>query len=66
MSGRAARVTVQEAADRTGLSTKTIRRMIARGDLKAYRVGNVRAIRIDVADLERRDRVVSNALGGDA
>jgi excisionase family DNA binding protein len=37
---------IQQAADHIGLSTKTIRRYIADGTLRAYRIGP-RTIRID-------------------
>lgn len=43
--------TVSGAAERLNVSPDTIRRMIARGELKAYRYGP-RLIRIDPADLE--------------
>lgn len=43
--------TVSGAAERLNVSTDTVRRMIARGELKAYRYGP-RLIRIDPADLE--------------
>jgi excisionase family DNA binding protein len=39
-------LTIQQAADEYGLSDKTIRRWIAQGRLRAYRVGP-RAIRVD-------------------
>jgi excisionase family DNA binding protein len=40
------------AAERTGLSTKTIRRRIAAGQLTAYRNGP-RVIRLDPNDVDR-------------
>jgi excisionase family DNA binding protein len=43
-------LTIQEAAQATGLGDKTIRRRIADSTLKAYRVGP-RAIRIERASL---------------
>lgn len=43
-----------EAADRLGVSTKTVRRRIAEGDLIAYRLGP-RLLRVDAASV--------NALG---
>jgi len=43
-------LTIAEAAELVGVSRDTIRRMIGRGQLKAYRYG-VRVIRIDEADL---------------
>ena len=43
-------LTLQEAADLTGSSVSTVRRWIARGELRAYYYGR-RVIRIDPADL---------------
>jgi excisionase family DNA binding protein len=45
-------VTIATAAERLGLSTKSIRRRIADGTLPAYRVGP-RLIRLDAADIDR-------------
>jgi excisionase family DNA binding protein len=44
-------LSVQQAADRTGVSTETIRRWIRIGELPARRVGP-RLIRIRVEDLD--------------
>lgn len=41
-----------EAAERTGLSTRTLRRRIAAGQLPAYRSGP-RVLRVDPADVDR-------------
>lgn len=41
-----------EAAERTGLSTKTLRRRIAAGQLPAYRNGP-RVLRVDPDDVDR-------------
>ncbi|WP_131103816.1 helix-turn-helix domain-containing protein [Ornithinimicrobium sufpigmenti] len=41
-----------EAAERTGLSTYTLRRRIAEGRLPAYRSGS-RIIRVDPQDVDR-------------
>ncbi len=41
-----------QAAQRTGLSTRTLRRRIATGELTAYRSGH-RIIRLDPADVDR-------------
>jgi excisionase family DNA binding protein len=40
------RLSIKQSAEHLGLSDKTIRRKIAAGELKAYRVGK-RAIRVD-------------------
>jgi excisionase family DNA binding protein len=45
-------VTIAAAAQRLGLSTKSIRRRIADGTLPAYRVGP-RLIRLDLLDVDR-------------
>jgi excisionase family DNA binding protein len=42
---------ITAAADRAACSTKTIRRMIARGDLTGYRLGK-RMIRVDLDELD--------------
>ncbi|MBB2893087.1 helix-turn-helix transcriptional regulator [Flexivirga oryzae] len=44
--------TLADAAERTGLSTRTIRRRIAAGQLPAYRSGP-RVLRVDPADVDR-------------
>ncbi len=41
-----------EAAERTGLSTRTLRRRIAEGSLRAYRVGP-RILRLDPVEVDR-------------
>lgn len=41
-----------QAAERTGLSTRTLRRRIAAGQLTAYRAGP-RIIRLDPVDVDR-------------
>jgi excisionase family DNA binding protein len=43
-------VSIRSAAETFGVSEKTIRRRIAEGQLKAYRLGP-RAIRVDLSDL---------------
>lgn len=43
--------TIPEAADRLQVSVKTIRRMIARGEIPARRIG-ARMIRVDMSALE--------------
>lgn len=54
-------LTIAETAERLNVSSNTVRRMIAAGDLKAYRYGP-RLIRIDPADiLAAREPVTSLA-----
>jgi excisionase family DNA binding protein len=55
---------IGEAAAYLGVSTKTIRRWIASGDLSAYRAGP-RLIRVDHAELDARLRPIPTA-GGDS
>jgi excisionase family DNA binding protein len=43
-------ISIEEAADRLGIHTATVRRMIKRGELKAYRLGH-RIIRVEEADI---------------
>lgn len=49
-----------EAAEQVGLSTRTLRRRIAAGDLPAYRSGR-RIIRVRTTDLDRIFRRVPTA-----
>ena len=51
-SGNTSPLSVAGAAEWLGVSTKTVRRMIASGELAGYRVRN-KVIRIEVADLEK-------------
>ncbi len=43
---------IAAAADRTGVSARTLRRRIADGSLRAYRLGP-RIIRLDAAEVDR-------------
>lgn len=45
-------VTLKDSAEYLGVTERTIRNFIARGDLPAYRIGS-RALRIDREDLDR-------------
>lgn len=63
-------LSIADAAERTGTSQSTIRRRIADGELRAYRLGS-RTIRIDESDLARAFTEVNPATfskvsGGDA
>jgi excisionase family DNA binding protein len=53
-------LSVADAAYRRRCSQKTIRRLIASGDLPAYRIG-ARMIRIDPRDLDRLARKIPAA-----
>ncbi|CAM3583036.1 helix-turn-helix domain-containing protein [Occultella aeris] len=50
-------LTIRQTAEALSCSTDTIRRMIARGDLKGRRFG--RLIRIEASDLARAGKPVS-------
>lgn len=58
--GGARLMSIAQAAELLGLSTKTIRRRIATGDLPAYRAGR-RVIRVKGADLDRQFRRIPSA-----
>lgn len=49
---------LQDAADRCAVSTKTIRRLIARGELTGYRLGKSNLIRIDLDELDELMRPI--------
>jgi len=53
--------TQAEAADYYGVTDRTIRNMIRRGDLKGYRLGRSRMIRLDRQELERLVRAIPTA-----
>jgi excisionase family DNA binding protein len=57
-------VTLARGADCADCSTKTLRRAIARGELRAYRLGNSRAIRLDLAELDAWMRPIPTAKAG--
>lgn len=46
-------LTVQDVADTMKVSEKTVRRLIKRGDLAAYKVGRRGQLRVEECDLER-------------
>ena len=52
--------TLAQAAERTEVSVKTLRRRISAGQLTAYRYGP-RVIRVDPHDVDRLMRPVPNA-----
>lgn len=56
-------LTLSQAADRYGVSVRTLRRRIAEGRLPAYRVGP-RSIRVAEADLARLARPIPTAHDG--
>ena len=67
-AARAARrfITLDDAAEYLAVSPLTVRRRIASGELKAYRLGRSRTIRLDLADVENMLRPIPTAGGGAA
>lgn len=59
------RESIQQAADRMGVSHWTIRRLIADGTIPAYRLGR-RLIRLDPAAVDAALAVIPTAGGDDA
>ena len=55
-------MTIQEFADMYRVSTKTVRRWIANGDLAAQRLPGNRLIRIDTANTANLTKPVGNAI----
>jgi excisionase family DNA binding protein len=56
-------LTIADVAERLRLSERSVRRLIARGDLPARRIGSTRQIRVAVADVDRLLRPVGDAAG---
>lgn len=56
-------VSIEQAAERLGLSTWTVRNRIADGSLKPYRVRNGRSIRMRLTDVDAL--LVAYPTGGD-
>ena len=46
------KVSLEAAAQHVGMSKRSIERLIERGELPAFRLGDIRAIRVDLDDLE--------------
>jgi excisionase family DNA binding protein len=55
--------TIAQVAQTYGVSTKTVRRLIARGDLHAYRFGS-RLIRVDLNEAESLLRPIPTTASG--
>ncbi len=45
------KITIDTAAEEVGTSSRTIRRLISDGQLRAYRLGRTKVVRIDRDDL---------------
>jgi excisionase family DNA binding protein len=59
-------LTPREVADAMRVSEKTVRRLIKRGDLVAYRVGDRGQLRVSVSELERYLETTRVRGGGEA
>ncbi len=53
---------IPQAAERAGVTTRTIRRWIAQGELNGYRMGK-RMIRLDADELDNRLTPIPTARG---
>lgn len=60
---RPRRAKLADAAELNGVCTKTLRRMIARGELTGYRLGK-RIILVDLDELDALLRPIPSAGGG--
>lgn len=58
--------TQAEAADYYGVTDRTIRNMIRRGELRGYRLGRSRMVRLDRQELEKLVRPIPAADPGSA
>lgn len=56
-------LTQLEAAERIGVTDRTIRNMIRRGELTGRRVGSTRMIRVDAKELDALLRPIPTASG---
>jgi len=54
---------IEAAAKRLGCSPRTVRRMIAAGEITGFRLGK-RLLRIDLAELDSIMRRIPTAVGG--
>ena len=54
-------ISLAQAADRLGVTPRTIRRMIARGRLTGYRIGDTRLLRLDRIEVDMCLRPIPTA-----
>jgi excisionase family DNA binding protein len=54
-------VSLTEAADYLSVSPRTVRRMISRGELRGYRVGNAGLLRVDMGEVQSLVREIPAA-----
>jgi len=54
---------IEQADDLLGCSPRTVRRMIAAGEITGYRLGK-RLLRVDLLEVESRLRRIPTAVGG--
>ena len=65
LSGRSGRwVSLAQAADLVGVTPRTIRRMVARGELTGYRLGDTRLLRLDREEVDRCLTAIPTAAPG--
>jgi excisionase family DNA binding protein len=57
-------ISLDEAAEFLGVSSKTIRRLVSSGDLRAYRAGK-RLVRLRSSDVESFLKPIATVAGGD-
>lgn len=58
--------TFQEAAERIAVDPMTVRRMVSRGVLTAYRIPGTRSVRVDLDELDAILRPIPTVTGPDA
>ena len=54
-------LSMAQAADRLGVAPRTVRRMVARGLLTGYRVGDTRLLRVDRHEVDQCLRTIPTA-----
>ena len=59
-------LSLTQAADRLGVAPRTVRRMVARGQLTGYRVGDTKLLRLDEVEVDGCMRAVPSASAGSA
>lgn len=54
-------MSLTQAANRLGVAPRTVRRMVARGQLTGYRIGDTRLLRLDPKDVDECLRAIPTA-----
>jgi excisionase family DNA binding protein len=47
------KITLDDAADQLGVSKRTVRRLISNGDLRGWRLGRTRVVRVDADEVSK-------------